>query len=270
MSALRVLVLFCATSMYRVGCEGCTGPLEADAGTDGGSDAGMDAGTDAGTDCACADLISAYTFSDSVVLGTDFLGHNNLVSVIGSPQRSITTPPGFGGHSLQLDGGGAICTAGGFTFDPTADHTVCWWAQPASLADNVNIFAPYCTYDTWTANGGATYRWRINNCNGGVAANFDVPGVYAVGRWTQICQTYSRTSLQRVMVLNGQPGSRVFINDTAPIVASTAGWCIGAYSADGVTGGGFWNGLIYRPMWFDRVLSLTEIQQISANGCCLP
>lgn len=41
-------------------------------------------------------------------------------------------------------------------------------------------------------------------------------------------------------------------------------WCIGSY-----VGAGFWTGLIYKPMWFNRILSDAEIQEIYTNRCCV-
>jgi hypothetical protein len=153
----------------------------------------------------------------------------------------------------------------GFTFDSTSDHTLCWWSQPAALADSTNQFAQTCGYDTWTANAGVDYLWCINNCNSGTAANLQVPNVYSIGKWVQICQTYKKATLTRTVVIDGSTSTKHVLVDTVPIVESTSGtWCIGSYS-----GGGYWTGLIFRPMWFNRALSDAEIQAVAANGCCL-
>ena len=225
----------------------------------------VDAGADADASCSCTNLVSAYRFSDPNNLGQDFFGNNNMVTLQGKPKQSTSTPNGFGGYSIQLDGSSSVCIASGFTFDSTADHTLCWWSEPTALADSTNQFAQACGYDTWTTNAGVDYLWRINNCNGGTPADLKVPGVYSAGKWVQICQTYTRASLKRTVVLNGQTSNKVSVTDTVPIVMSTSNWCIGAYGT-----GGFWTGLIYRPMWFNRVLSDTEMEQVYARGCCLP
>ena len=70
--------------------------------------------------------------------------------------------------------------------------------------------------------------------------------------------------MTRVVVINGnQKGMHT---DGGPIVDPPANkWCIGSYG-----GGGFWTGLIYLPMWFDRVLSDAEIQNVYDTACCLP
>lgn len=239
-----------------------------DSGSDAVSDdAASDSGSDADAGCVCTNLVSAYRFSDPSNLGHDFLSNNNLTTVTGTPKQSTVTPNGLPGYSIELDGASSVCIASGFTFNSPADHTLCWWSQPAALANSTNQFAQECGYDTWTANSGADYLWRINNCNDGGPADLQVPSTYAIGEWVQICQTYARASLKRTVVLNGKTSSAFSVTDTAPIVMSpTASWCIGSYGGSG----GFWTGRIYQPMWFDRVLSDREIQQVYAQGCCLP
>jgi hypothetical protein len=245
----------------------------------GGTDAGKptDSGTtadsgnvvvDSGADasCTCSGLVSAYRFADPNNLGHDVAGNNNMTDVKGGPLQSTVTPTGLTGHSVELDGGNTLCIDTGFTFDSTSDHTLCWWSQPAALANGTNQFAQYCGYDTWTATSGADYLWRINNCNTGTPADLQVPGVYQVGQWTQICQTYSRATMTRTVIVNGQTTQKVSIADTVPIAeVPTSQWCIGSYG-----GGGYWTGLIYSPMWFDRVLTDEEIKRVNATACCLP
>jgi hypothetical protein len=220
--------------------------------------------SDSGT-CSCTNLVSAYTFSSSVSLGKDYVGNNNMTTVKGSPGQSTVTPPGFSGHSLQLDGASTVCIDTSYTFDSTSDHTLCWWSQPSVLADSTNQFAQTCSYDTWTQSSGVDYLWRINNCNSGTPANLAVSNVYAVGKWVQICQTYKKATLTRTVVIDGNTSGKHVLVDTVPIVENTSSWCIGSYGS-----GGWWTGLIYRPMWFDRVLTDTEIQAVAAKGCCLP
>jgi hypothetical protein len=241
-----------------------------DAGSDAGKDSGSDSSTvtDSGSDastCTCTNMVSAYRFANANSLGHDYLGNNDMVTVHGAPQQSTTVPPGMSGYSIQLDGSSAVCIDTGFTFDSTSDHTLCWWSQPAALANSTNQFAQACSYDTWTTNSGADFLWRINNCNSGTPANLQVPNVYSVGQWTQICQTYKSATMTRTVVVNGQTSNKFSVTDTVPIVENTSNWCIGAYGT-----GGFWTGLIYLPIWFDRVLSDAEIQQVYAKACCLP
>jgi hypothetical protein len=246
---------------------GADAAADGDTANDAGSDAVAvnDSGSDADASCTCTNLVSAYRFSEPTKLGRDFFGKNDMATVTGTPMQSAVTPNGFAGYSIRVNGSSTVCIASGFTFNSTADHTLCWWSQPSALADSTNQFAQTCGYDTWTASSGADYLWRINNCNGGTPANLQVPNTYAVGQWTQICQTYTRASLTRTVVVNGNTSKKFSVIDTAPIVTSpTSPWCIGSYGT-----GGFWTGLIYLPMWFDRVLSDQEIQQVSARGCCL-
>jgi concanavalin A-like lectin/glucanase superfamily protein len=229
-------------------------------------DAAPDA-ADSGSEASCscpANLVSAYLLSDPTTLGHDAVGSNHFTTLYGSPQRSSTVPNGLSGYSIQLDGSSSVCMASGFTFDSTSDHTLCWWSQPTVLGNSTNQFAQDCSYDTWTTSSGADYLWRINNCNGGTTIDFQVPGIYSAGQWTQICQTYTKSTMTRVVVVNGQTAAKLTHVDTAPIVepASNA-WCIGSYG-----GGGFWTGFIYRPLWFSRVLSDAEIQEVFANACC--
>jgi hypothetical protein len=204
-------------------------------------------------------------FTNTFVLGEDKFAKNTMGSVVGQPKQSTATPPGFSGYSLQLDGASTVCIDSSYTFDSTKDHTLCWWSEPTALADNTNQFAQTCSYDTWTASSGVDYLWRINNCNSGTPANLQVPNVYTVGKWVQICQTYQSASMTRTVVIDGSTSTKHVIVDTVPIVENTSSWCIGSYGS-----GGWWTGLIYRPMWFDRVLTDLEIQAVAAKGCCLP
>jgi hypothetical protein len=236
-----------------------------DSGADVVDAAVVDSGSDA-TTCTCTDLVSAYRFSDSNNLGQDFFGNNDMTDVVGTPQQSMMTPNGLPGHSLRLDGSSSVCITSGFTFDSTSDHTLCWWARPDALADQTNQFAQQCNYDTWTANSGADYLWHINNCNGGTSADLQVPNVYAVGTWVQICQTYAKATMHRTVTINGDTNDKVAVNDTVPLLElSTSQWCIGSYGS-----GGYWTGRIYLPLWFDRVLTDAEIQNVYASACCLP
>lgn len=248
--------------------------------SDGGLDAALDVATDSSSDaivvadapvdadsstCTCTNLVSEYRFSDANNLGHDFFGNNNMTTVSGTPLQSTTTPNGLAGHSIELDGQSTVCIDTGFTFDSTKDHTLCWWSEPTALANSTNQFAQTCSYDTWTTSSGADYLWRINNCNSGTPADFQVPGVFSVGTWVEICQTYQHASMTRTVVINGQTSQKVSQTDTVPIVENASSWCIGSYGT-----GGFWTGRIYLPMWFDRVLSDAEIASVYTNACCLP
>ncbi len=218
-----------------------------------------------GASCAmCTGLVSAYEFANAADIGLDAFGHNSMILNNGTPTQSTMTPPGFGGHSLSVDGQSSLCIQSNYTFDTSADHTLCWWAQPTVLADQADMFVQTCSYDTWTTNSGTAYQWRINNCYSGTA-DLVVPSAFALNQWVQICQTYVRATLLRTVVINGQTGSKVSVTDSAPINQSPSSWCIGSYG-----GGGFWTGFIYEPMWFSRVLSDAEIEQVYAHGCCLP
>jgi hypothetical protein len=238
-----------------------------DATADSGADASaVDSGPDAPGCTTCTNMVSLYRFADPNNLGHDSIGANHMMTVHGAPTQSTVTPIGFSGYSIQLDGSSCVCIDSGYTFDSTSDHTLCWWSQPAALGNSTNQFAQACGYDTWTTNSGADYLWRINNCNGGTTIDLQVPNVYAVGKWVQICQTYVKSTLTRTVMIDGQTNVKHVNVDTAPIVESTSSsWCIGAYGS-----GGFWTGRIYLPMWFDRVLSDSEIQNVYAGSCCLP
>jgi hypothetical protein len=212
--------------------------------------------------------VSAYTFADMSALGHDVVGSNDMTLVVGNPQRSTDVPPGFTGYSLALDGASSLCRGPEITFDPTADHTACWWSKPASLGTGTDQFTLTCGYDTWTTDGGSTYQWRINNCNGGTAADFDVPGVYAVGNWAHICQTYRRATLTRTVYVNGDIANPYSITDADPIAAPANNyWCLGSYYFAGTGADNFWNGLMYLPIWFDRVLTPEEIAAVHGQAC---
>lgn len=241
------------------------GPGEASLPGDSGPDAKDDAAEEDGATCTCTGLVSAYAFALASDLGRDSLGNNDMVVHNGAPAQSTITPPGLTGYSIQLDGKSDVCIQSGYTFNTNADHTLCWWSQPASLVNDADMFAQTCTYDTWTTNSGTAYLWRINNCNGGTSADLIVSNVYTLSTWVQICQTYSRAALRRTVVVNGQTSAKTSLVDSVPVTTSSSPWCIGSYG-----GGGFWTGLIYGAMWFNRVLSDAEIQQVYGRGCCLP
>jgi hypothetical protein len=212
--------------------------------------------------------VSAYTFADSGAPGRDAVGGNDLSFIVGTPQLSSDTPPGFPGSSLMVDGNSGLCLASGFTFDTTADHTACWWSKQTVLADNANQFAHTCGYDTWTAGGGSTYQWRINNCNGGVASDLDVPNVFTAGVWVHICQTYERATLTRTVYINGDTATPYTKVDTDPILMPGGYyWCVGEYYFDGSGGGGYFTGAIYAPIWFARVLPPQDIAAMHVQAC---
>lgn len=245
-----------------------SGPDASDSGSDAPTADAGDAESDASdaASCSCpSGLVSIYLFANAGSLGHDYVGNNDMPTVHGSPKQSTATPSGLPGYSIELDGSSTVCIDSGFTFDSTSDHTLCWWSRPAALADSTNQFAQACSYDTWTTNSGADYLWRINNCNSGTPANLQVSNVYSVGTWTQICQTYTKATMTRAVVVDGQTSQKHVQQDTVPIVENTSNWCIGSYGSSG-----FWTGLVYRPMWFDRVLTDAEIQQVYAGACCLP
>ena len=85
-----------------------------------------------------------------------------------------------------------------------------------------------------------------------------------------ICQTYSRATLTRTVVINGDTGTKTTRTDSFPITEPpTSAWCIGAYAF----GGGalnYFDGLVYRPTWFSRALSDAELQTVYAGTCCGP
>ena len=215
------------------------------------------------TICGCNGLVSAYRFLDPAHPGQDFLGNNNMTDVEGTPAQSTSTPPGFSGHSLQLDGSSGVCILSGYTFDSAKDNTLCLWSiSNVSGINNGDQFDQSCGYDSWTTNNGADYLWTINNCNSGTLDNIVVPGVFTQGQWVQVCQTYTEATHLGAVVVNGQTSAKVS-KTTQPIVMDPNPWCIGTYQ-----GGGYWNGYVYLPLWFNRVLSDAEIQQVYAHGCC--
>ena len=246
------------------------GVSDVGAGTDeGGADDGavtdadvIDARPDAPV-CSCPGLVSAYRFAVPNALGLDSVGTNHMVTVRGAPKQSPITPPGFSGYSLELDGvDDSVCIQSASAFASSAAHTVCWWSQPAAPTNsNTNQFSQRCSYDTWREPSGSHHDWRINNCSAGEPESLRVENIYAVGTWVQICQTYSPLSNTRAVFVNG---SRRAVSSNSPKIEPTdEPWCIGSSNVDG-----WWSGRIYLPMWFDRVLSDLEIQQVHAIGCC--
>ena len=236
---------------------------------DGGGGSGTD-GDSAMMDVApqvcssCASLISTYLFEETTDLGLDAIGPNHMRQMVtGTPTQSTDVPSGLGGHSVSLDGSSSFCITSAFTFDSGADSTLCWWSKPTIVpADNASQFSQFCSYDSWAAVG-TSYRWTVNNCiTTGTQSHFYVPNIHVVGQWTQICQTYERATLTRRVRIAGQTSTQV---DSFPVDDPTSRWCIGSFGTNG-----YWTGLIYRPMWFERVLSDTEIDELYPRSCCVP
>lgn len=213
--------------------------------------------------------VSAYTFADPTALGRDVTGANDLTAVLGAPQQSTDVPPGFPGYAIAFDGASGLCRFDPATFDPTRDHTACWWTKLTTLADMADQFVNTCSYDTWTSNGGGTYEWRINNCSGGVAANLEVPNAFAAGRWVHLCQTYARASLTRTVYVDGDGATPYVAVDTDPIVVQTPAtpWCLGEYAFEATSVGAPMTGLLYAPIWFARVLAPAEIARVHDETC---
>ncbi len=203
-----------------------------------------------------ANLVSIYLFENSGALGQDYKGVNNFTEVASDPAQNTTVPPGFSGYSIELDGNDEVCNVA--SFNAAQNHTSCWWSYPSELNDGANQFAQTCFYDTWTIGTAGIYQWRINNC-GSVSQDLNIEGALHLGEWTQFCQTYDSSSINRTVYING-----VF-NDSIGTVAieydGSQQWCIGGFQA-----GGFWTGNIYKPMWFDRILTSDEILSIYSES----
>jgi hypothetical protein len=205
-------------------------------------------------------LVSVYEFSDALNLGTDTKGNNNMDYVYGTPAQSSSFPVGFGGNSINLNGVSALSSEIVNTLDATANHTLCWWANPSSLGNSRNQFARASNYDTWPINTGLGYRWATS---GGGWNYLDISNVYSANTWVHICNVYDRSILTKSVFINGGfRGSNILINN---IVTSSSPWAIGAYCFSAINCGGRWQGLIYQPMWFNRVLSDGEINSVYSN-----
>jgi DNA-directed RNA polymerase specialized sigma24 family protein len=196
-------------------------------------------------------LVSAYLFDNVSNLGQDYKGANPFPTPGGDPAQNTSVPSGKTGYSLWLDGNDEICLDGTLaTFRANQSHTLCWWARPGDLAANGNQFAQNCYYDTWAVSSGE-YAWTVNNCDS--AENIIVPSVFSVGTWVQICNIYYGNSTRSV-VINGSTAEKTTIVDANPINGTTDNWCLGSYG-----GGGYFNGSLYSPVWFNRTLSDAEI-----------
>ena len=104
---------------------------------------------------------------------------------------------------------------------------------------------------------GNDYRWRTRDVLGTWYYLYAYD-VYSIGSWTHICNTYEGSIFNKSVYVDGSFVDSQIIPD---VRSSTARWCIGSYG-----GGGYLDGLIYQPLWFDRILSDSEINQIYSNN----
>jgi surface protein/parallel beta-helix repeat protein len=200
-------------------------------------------------------LVSVYEFQDIGNLGIDTKGNNNMSSV-GDPAQNNTVPPGFEGYSIQLDGDDQICNHSGFTFNPSTNHTMCFWVMKTDFTGDGNVFAQNCVYDTW--DNDAEYIFTANNCYN--QESVSIEGVYYLNQWVHICQTYDSTTDNMTFYINGDENSSHVFTNTIEYHTDQA-WCIG-----GCDGGCWMTGNVFEPMWFERTLNSEEIGDIYDQG----
>ena len=204
-------------------------------------------------------LVSVYEFSDALNLGTDTKGNNNMDSEYGIPVQNTNVPSGFSGNSVELAGAESLSILSGSTLDQTQNHTLCWFAYPTPSISG-NQFSKASNYDTWPVST-TGYRWATNTAGGW--DYLDILGIYTVDQWVYICNVYDASGLAKSVYVDGAfADSSVLVEG---ISASSGPWSIGSYCFSALSCGAFWQGLIYQPMWFDRVLSGTEINQLYTN-----
>jgi hypothetical protein len=204
-------------------------------------------------------LVSVYEFADAGNLGFDTRGVNTMDYTndqTGTPLQSSIVPSGFSGYSVAMDGEDALCVLSG-TFDQTSDHTLCWWARPTSIGTN-NHFSLASNYDT--DNEGTTYTWSTRHSSGDFFY-VDVPNAHVIDTWTHICNTYDASENNKSVFVEG-----IIANSAIQEIASKTGyWGIGAYCTETITGRRY-VGNIFQPMWFDRVLTAQEINNLHTNN----
>ncbi|NLD46665.1 MAG: hypothetical protein GX660_05630, partial [Clostridiaceae bacterium] len=199
-------------------------------------------------------LISVYKFENSGNLGLD-TKYNNNMSTVGDPAQSSIVPSGKTGYSIELDGNDQTCIRSGFTFDPSADHTMCFWVMKTNFAGEGNVFAQHCVYDTWDE--GYDYLFTANNCYNGESAS--IANVFSLNQWVHICQKYNSTTRNMTFYINGNENSSHVLSNPIQYHSDQA-WCIG-----GCDGGCWMTGNVFEPMWFDEILSSNEISSIYSN-----
>lgn len=194
-------------------------------------------------------------------LGDDYKGNNHMDSISGSPAQSTNVPAGFSGYSVELEVGtwDWLCIESGYTFDPTQDHSLCFWANPSSMGVRRSPFGQKCYYDNLTSDDGTSHIWIINMCplGGPDKREFEVLNVYSQNTWVHVCHTYNSSELTRQIVINGT-NKYTEIDDVPLNYLTGSFWCISNY-------GGHWDGYIFKPMWFDRILLDNEINSIYSN-----
>ena len=258
---------YCCSGSYQTGV--CGGPLSFTEPFDDSSNiainngvtinnlATFSTGGDFQTD---PNLISVYEFNDIGNLGVDTKGNNNMVTAQGTPTQSGAIPAGFSGNSVYLDGTSSLLIASGYTFDSTQDHAVCWFAYPTPGISG-NQFAKASNYDTWTSGVAAGgYRWATDQ---GSWNYLDTLNVYTLNQWVHICNVYDSNPVTKRVYIDGNLAST---NSPAlGMDASSAPWAIGSYCFSSGSCGAYWRGNLYQPMWFNRILSDTEINQLYTN-----
>ena len=194
-------------------------------------------------------LVSVYLFENSGNLGLDATGNNNMTDV-GDPAQNTTTPDGFTGYSIELDGDDQVCNYSGFTFNASENHTMCFWVMKTAFSNDGNVFAQNCIYDTWDST--SEYLFTANNCFN--QESIGIEGVYFLNEWAHICQVYDSTINNMTFYIDGSENtSHVFAGNPIQYHADQA-WCIG-----GCNGGCWMTGNVFQPMWFDRTLNSDEI-----------
>jgi hypothetical protein len=206
-----------------------------------------------------SNLVSIYLFDNTNNLGADYKGTNSMTTAYSrspsqnDPAQSSDIPAGFTGVSIDLDGNDSFCTTSTTTFNPSQDHTLCFWVKPNVFTGEA--FAQFTNYDSWILSRG-TYKWATKNLTSTSFSNLELSLGSAVGNWIHVCNRYDSPTTKNVYI----NGILIGTQNVDGIKSSTKAWCIGSYGVSG-----FINGKVFQPIWFNRTLTEEEINKIYLN-----
>jgi hypothetical protein len=190
---------------------------------------------------------------------TSALDHSGLGNH-GTPSNVTFGGSGVLGTSASLNGSSVISIGGGF-FPWANDFTISTWAYPsASMGGGENILTGFETYLTWGFRFGISLNyWTFWTGESGGSIGVASPQTAALGQWTHVTVTYSRSTSTAKLYINGVLVTTGTGNFVVPPVN-------GMYIGAGIGGTANWNGKIDEYAVWSRALQPAEVLQLYRRG----